>query len=146
MRTSGRRSLALGKLLNAVSEMLSVNRLDGTKARYTSGFKSIITTVPGCKDGLSDIERAGGRKASTYFPSYEKGFNSSAATPQERWEKARGVIVGTLPPVVVHQEAFAKLVDYQDILVRLSLPHYPLICTRNTFFSFSKKVGGGGVR
>ncbi|GAQ91883.1 hypothetical protein KFL_008750020 [Klebsormidium nitens] len=62
---------------------------------------------------------AGGQKASTYFPSYVKGFNSSAATPEERWAKAQGVIVGTLPPVVVQQEAFAKLVDYQDILVRV---------------------------
>lgn len=123
--------MVLGSLLNSVSDMLTIDRLDGTKFHCSPGIETIITTVPGCKDGPFDIVRAGGRKASTYFPSYEKGFNSSAASPQERWEKARGVIVGTLPPVVVHQEAFAKLVDYQDILVRLfSLPRYLLRSTR----------------
>jgi hypothetical protein len=84
---------------------------------------------------------AGGRKAPTYFPSYMKGFNSSTATPEERWAKARGVIVGTLTPVVVHQEAVAKLVDYQDILVSDTACFWQLVfgsgCTGRTIAAVS---------
>jgi hypothetical protein len=123
--------------------MLTIDRLAGTRFHYSPRVETIITTGPGCEDGSFDVVRAGGRKASTYFPSYEKGFNSSAATPQERWEKARGVIVGTLPPVVVHQEAFAKLVDYQDILVRLFLPRYPSIRGVGIILQFDVDGGGG---
>lgn len=55
--------------------------------------------------------------ASTYFPIYAEGFDNGTATSDARWANARGVIVGTLPPVV-HEEAFAKLADIEGILVR----------------------------
>lgn len=46
-----------------------------------------------------------------------EGLQQQHGNPRGKVEQGAGVIVGTLPPVVVHQEAFAKLVDYQDILM-----------------------------